>query len=1025
MAAMNAFGVAVLLALAPMARAQDAVVLFTDRNEPPRKVAVSALGEIKPEVAAVWAWSQTAPPRRTDDGAGAACELKRAAEGYLEVRVDRQRLPKETKLRLIAAPREAWEEVPEDFLPVWTVKAGEAVRVPVDRGLPWRVRLAGPGFGTWWTDVAPGHAAVVLSPIEARDRTIRFETEKGRALAAARLSVLDEGAQRGRFSKLADYRSDKEGRVVLSALPDAAKITLVGSAFERAPRVVEARPSTLPERMVIPPGAVVRARIVDRDGKPIANASLGVRTWLAETLDVPLLRTSESKGDGSGEVTALPAGRAEWRAAAPGYAPASRPLRLAVDSVIDLGTVALEPAASVAVRVRDDRGEPVRASIAANGGISVTSDAKGEATLPVIAGQPFEIVAAAPGHRRVAQQVQVPFPAVVELELTRAFRVSGRVVDANGAAVPQAVVRALRGTSFTNHESGADGRFDVELDPGLEYSLEIRSPATALVRTDVAPGSAGEQRDLGDIAAPAGFVVTGRLVRASDRTAVAGARIWLPRPSEAGPLMAWAFRDVLQTESGPDGTFELRGLPAAPFTLRIEAPSLAPARRRITPAADATRVDAGEIALSSGATVTVVLDGDSGEEATAQIDVAGSGIPIDMLSAAFSNGRAIVPAVPSGPVTVSAIRGKDTLCRQQTTVPANATELQIVCRARMVRVEGSVSVGGRPAALGTVVFLPPLDDGVATGIFESGSGAYRQQQVFSPGSGRHSAEVGHDGRFTIPRILPGPWEVFWMPERGRALAPRRVEIAAADVHPLVLQYPGVSLRGIVVDAQRRPVAEADVRDLSGEAFARSGPDGAFVLAGAAAGTWRVQARHRDRVSRVAAVEVPDDRPPDPIELVVEADADVVRARVPAGALLFVETQPGALRIVNVDANGNAELRFQEPLPSQVRIAAAVNGAFLLGDWTSFDAALGNGLALEPRATGTLHVRSKERSGSVSIAGAGWRVDRLLQWLGAFPTVAPDAPLTLQLPPGTYEVTLGNQTRVVAVERDRAREAAFD
>ncbi|HEX6084493.1 MAG TPA: carboxypeptidase-like regulatory domain-containing protein, partial [Thermoanaerobaculia bacterium] len=583
-----------------------------------------------------------------------------------------------------------------------------------------------------------------------------------------------------------------------------------------------------------------------------------------------------------------------------------------------------------------------------------------------------------------------------------------------------------RGSSFWNHEAGPDGTFEVELDPGLDHTLELRSPTTLLVQREVSTGAPGESRELGDVTAPAGLIVAGRLVRAGDRTAVPGARIWLPRPSEAGPLMAWAFRDLLQTESGPDGTFELRGLAAAPFTMRIEAPSLAPARHRVTPdAGAAARVDLGEIALAAGATVTVVIEGDSGDDAIAHIDIGGSGMPMDLLSAAVTNGRAVVPAVPAGAVTVSATRGKETLCRQQATVPADVAEFQVVCRARMVRVDGSVTVGGRPAALGTVVFLPPLDADVGTGIFESGSGAYRQQQVFSPGSGQHSAEVRHDGRFTIPRILPGTWEVFWMPERGSALAPRRVDIPAAEVHPLALRYPGVSLRGSVVDAQRRPVAGADVREMRGQAFARSAPDGSFVLAGPPAGAWQVQARHRDRASRVLTVEVSEDRQPDPVELVVETAADEVRARVPAGALLFVETDPGALRIASADANGGAELRFQPPLPQRIRIAAAAGGVFLLGDWTPFETALSDGLALRPGASGTLHIRSKERSGSVTVAGSGWRIDRLLQWLGAFPSITPEAPLTLQLPAGTYEVTLGNQTRVVTVDRDRTREATFD
>lgn len=1015
---------AVLALLSPLALAQEAVVLFTERSEPPRKAAVGALPEIGKEVAAVWVWAEPVPPRRTDV-AGVSRELKRAAEGKLQVRVDRQRLPKETRLRLIAAPQQAWEEVPENFLPTWTVAPGESVNVPVDRGVTWRVRLTGAGLGTWWTDVPPGRGTVVLSPIEAADRTIRLETEAGRALANARLSILDDAAQRGNFAKLADYRSDQSGRIVLQGLPDAAPVTLVGSTFDRAPRVLAARPSTLPERMAIHPGAVVRGRVVNRDGQPIANVSVGVRTWLSETLPVPLLLSSATNAGGVTEVTALPAGPAEWRATAAGYAPATRPLRLAINSAVDLGTIVLEPAATIAVRVLDDRGEPVRASVAANESSAVATNAKGEATLPVIAGQPFEIAAAAPLHRRVKREVRPPFPSVVDIELPRAFRVTGRIVDATGTPMPQTAIRAIHGSSFENHEAHADGRFEIALDPGLDHALEFRAPTMAVVRIDVAAGAPGETRELGELTASAGLIVTGRLVRASDRTGVAGARVWLPRPSESGPLMAWAFRDVLQAESGPDGTFELRGLPQSPFTMRIEAPSLAPARQRVTPEANATRVDLGEIALGAGVTVTVVLDGDAGEDASAHIDVAGSGMPMDLLSAAFANGRAIVPAVPPGAVTVSAVRGKETLCRQQATVPADVSDFQIVCRARMVRIEGNVMVGGRSAALGTVVFVPPLEADVATGIFESGRGGYRQQQVFSPSSGRHSAEVGHDGRFVIPRMLPGVWEVFWMPERGSALAPRRVDIPAADVHPLVLHYPGVSVRGTVVDAQRRPVAGADIREMHGQAFARSAPDGSFVLAGPPAGTWQVQARHRDRASRVLSVEATEDRQPDPVELVVEVAADEVRARVPAGALLFVETDPGALRIANANANGVAELRFQPPLPARIRIAAAAGGAFLLGSWTPFDVARSDGLALEPGAAGTLHVRSKEGSGSVTIAGAGWRIERLLQWLGAFPTVTPETPLTLQLPAGTYEVTLGNQTRVVTVERDRAREAAFD
>lgn len=271
-----------------------------------------------------------------------------------------------------------------------------------------------------------------------------------------------------------------------------------------------------------------------------------------------------------------------------------------------------------------------------------------------------------------------------------------------------------------------------------------------------------------------------------------------------------------------------------------------------------------------------------------------------------------------------------------------------------------------------------------------------------------------------------------MPVAGQALGPRRVNVPDVATHELVLSYSASVVRGVVLDDGRRPVARAEVRSLSGGGFALTSEDGSFVLAGPPPGEWQIQARHGGRASAITSVVVDEGREADPIELVLDAKRAVIRVHVrsdgaPAPAsIVFVETDAGELRLATTDAGGTAELAFQPPYPQRIRVAASARARWVFSTWIDRSEAE-RGVALEPGETGGLLVDSRDPEGPLAIQSAdGWRVDRLLQWIGSFIHVRRDAPaLIAGLPPGSYELSVAGQRVTAVVTRGETRELRFD
>src|SRR5258706_9864141 len=197
------------------AQAQKAVIVFEDRFNPP--VSMKAGDAPTKGANAVWEWSENKPPVRRD-----LTESAKPVQspGWLEVKVHPS--PAKERMTLLAGPVDMWMEVPEGLLPAFTVELSPkpiTVRIPVDSKLTWRVRLVAPSGGSWWVNVPPGRKALAIAPSPAVDRMIEVRDEQKARVADARLSLLDSNGDRGDYEKLADYRSDRQGRIFLPVVP--------------------------------------------------------------------------------------------------------------------------------------------------------------------------------------------------------------------------------------------------------------------------------------------------------------------------------------------------------------------------------------------------------------------------------------------------------------------------------------------------------------------------------------------------------------------------------------------------------------------------------------------------------------------------------------------------------------------------------------------------------------------------------------------------------------------------------------
>ncbi len=1004
--------------------------------------AVQSIARLSPDqlkgAEVAWIWSPLAEPRRLTIESLRKTDRSRFGAGRtVLVRIPSTGDMRAAGLRLIAAPVEMWREVPESLLPSWPLPGSGRLAIPVDASRPWRLRVAGNGAGSFWADLSPSAKEAVLAVVPAPGARSALVGEDDKPVAGSSVRVLENGLGRlGTGKDWAFLIGDEKGRVAVPGLPDRSELTWLASAQGHPPKRVVSTASRLPAKIVLATGATVTGRVLDSAGRALAGASTGVEAWASSEAPISFLVKVETDAQGRFTASAVPPGKAMLLVSKSGWAPLRQPIEVPREG-LDVGILSLTRGDSLAVRTVDDAGEPVAGAEVrpelgsmASGHVTTGPDGLAHLThLPV--GEEIRIVATAKGHLRADQRVQLAMAGPLELRLQRAFVVTGRFAGADGAPLADVSVKMARGRSFDTTPIDPDGRFDLPLRPAQEYTLTFSSPQSSSLEIAVPAGSPGEERDLGELRAPAAGEVAGRLVDAVTGDPIAGARIWCPRPSAMGPLVAWMNRDLLDTSSAPDGTFRLQGLPSGLATLRIEASGFAHARRGVeVPGQGAA--DLGDVPLSRGTTVNVKA-GPRGDQAVAIVDPGGEGLVFDRLMALVVDGIGRVEQVPAGAAKVSVMRGAAILCEKLIQVP-DARETTVDCSAEGILVRGAVTLGGRTAGTGWLVWQTEAGL-VPEGIlhFKTPAGL-TQHQVFTANAPAIEVSVGAQGTFETRDLRAGTWQVTFQPEGGGPTEAVPIALSQEKVQTVTLPFPGFSVTGTVLDGEGRAVAEARVREMAGGTTVLSARDGSFRFDGLRAKTYFFGASKDEAASDPLETAVGEGLPKAPLVLTLNAEGHrpALAVRVsdergaPAsGAFVFVDLPGRGLRVLTADASGVASLLLDPPYPETVRAAARIGNAWALGTWQPFEKD-GQGLTLSPPPTGALGVIAGKSEGLLQInAPGGWNLTVLLSTLGAPPLLEPGTTLEIGgLPAGTYELKADEKVKNAVVQDGKRAEVSW-
>jgi len=369
--------------------------------------------------------------------------------------------------------------------------------------------------------------------------------------------------------------------------PPASRID--GAELFGSPDLEGGRAST-PESTRLPQG-VLRVRIVGPLGRPIAG---GDATIAVEGREIARTR---SDPDGRIELVALPSGRALALAVGgAGWATG----RVSLEALLpgeerDLGALTLSPERSLSGRVLDPDGGPVADACVrllvpgsrfdrytgrtAGTPLECRTDATGAFTLRGVHEGTYVLEAVSPGFRCARiDPVLVPEDVTgetLELRLARGTVVRGRLVDENGAAVPDGRVAHVRGAFDLNLAAARaalaaegiavdpEGAFVLGGLPAHERAVVVAGAAGRVVAVRVVEG-AGD--DLRLVLAPAASL-EGR-VHDARGTGIEAARLRL-EPVDAGLLDGVLSETSAATEAG--GVFGFSALREGAYRLSVQS----------------------------------------------------------------------------------------------------------------------------------------------------------------------------------------------------------------------------------------------------------------------------------------------------------------------------------------------------------------------------------------------------------------------------------------------------------------------
>lgn len=1005
-----------------------------------------------------WAWSDSCPPRLLEPGqhAAAACRVGSSASRPLTVRLlapeasNVARDPADgaavtAQYHVTAAPVAMWRQVPRDLLPTAIVQAGVLSLLRHDE--TWRLQALGEGLASTWLNVTPEEDAVELALRQAVDFTVQV-TADGTPLAGARVYLVRSGSGMAavRPEPQGFALSDADGRAHLAVSERERAAVLVShvartaSAFERL--------ADVPPVVELGPGLAVTGRAVDPEGRPVAGVRLLGLSWVGDELAVMQRHLGLSGPDGRFLLTGFTKGRASLRTDG-GELEYSDALDL--EASLDLGSIVLRAPETYWIRVVDaSRETPIPGARALFGGGEATTTgqdgiarvsprfsrmllvaARGyrAARFEFAGGGPTAEEAPLPGLPASRVDVAAGAGATAEeplvLRLAPAFTVEGTFVAADGLtpAVSGRLVatQSVAGGSRTNQRTiAADGSFSVDLQPGA-YTLEFTA-ANAGRRVLEVSGSAGETRDLGIIVAPASAWVSGTVV-SPDFAPVPEAKISYLRTTEFGALMARAMGRLAEVTADADGYFEMHGLELGAASLRVEADGFAPLEFEVEAAAIGW-VDAGLVELSRGRRITVRSDVDGG---TVELAPGKEHDPLGTMTGELVAGEAVFAAVPEAPLRVRVMEGGVPVCERRE--EAGTGDEVIRCDRSTVTVTGRVTLGGQPGN-GELLWSSKAENPQGGGVLRTLRGPMSRTQVFG-GKLERTAAIDHEGRYLLESMLPGEWEVRFSSPEGGWQQTREVTVPDASVEEVVFDfdYGGVSIEGIVFDAEGRPVAHATVDIFPGRRAVVTGRTGRYEIMDLAPGAYQLRARFQHSRSDLVDVELRDydDRRSVQLELRDDPSDDELTVRLAGagGGFCFVEMEGAGQRVTRVDG-GAATVKLTPPLTDRVRVACQADGRWVLGDWQPLEPALDRGIDLDPFESGSSIVLTGDPStAAVQVIGpGGWDLGSLRIWFGGATAFSVGETIA-NLPEGEYTLRWGNQLRTVWTERRRAAEVEIE
>jgi hypothetical protein len=444
-------------------------------------------------------------------------------------------------------------------------------------------------------DVPGSPPAEIAPPLERPPALAPFtgrivSAEDGRPVVGAEVTFLaPEGATSVRSGPDGRFRlvPSRAGPHQLAAVLAEGYVPF-GPAWGQSPiRLIAPAPPGTPELVVpLDPEVRLSGRVEAADGgAPIAGATVALRVPGAQPGLVSPERTWTTDGQGTFSGTAPP--EAVVVAHAAGFAAASEPLRGSGRTrTVTLRLARLPedapPERVLAGRVVEPSGVPVPEAVVTlgagrgrgRGGVPlpppVMTDAQGRFRFE---GVPAQVGwAQASAGDLLSERVTVePGDAEVVLTVRPGGVLAGRVLHGDGRPATAFALQLVRprrpDPPRTLSIVDPDGRYEVRgLGAGAWelQALAADSGPSERVRVEL-PASPGARVEK-DLRLRAGRRLTGRVRDASNQQPVAGARVAMESsPGEDSVLIRTG------TFTGPDGRFELEGLPEAPVSVAVEA----------------------------------------------------------------------------------------------------------------------------------------------------------------------------------------------------------------------------------------------------------------------------------------------------------------------------------------------------------------------------------------------------------------------------------------------------------------------